>query len=178
MTCVTTVQYSILVNGQESKAINPTSGLREGDPLSPYLFLLCTEGFTLLLKEAESKRAIKGVKVSKGGTSINHLLFAYDCIIFCKPELQQWRALEAILSRHEEASGHKLNLHKTSLYFSSNTKSKVRGELTQVTGARECGDVEKYLGLRTMVGKSKYKAIRGIREKVWQRISSWKNQFL
>ncbi|BBH07102.1 Ribonuclease H-like superfamily protein [Prunus dulcis] len=60
MDCVTTVSYSFLVNGEPTRILYPTRGLRQGDPLSPYLFLLCAEGFTTLLSKAERKGSCKG----------------------------------------------------------------------------------------------------------------------
>lgn len=86
--------------------------------------------------------------------------------------------MEQVLDRYERASGQKLNLHKTSIYFSTNTSEYVREVLKDNIGARVCYDAEKYLGLPTMVGRSKYQAFREIKERVWKRINSWKNQFL
>ena len=60
MVCVKTVTYSILVNGELKGLINPSRGLRQGDPLSPFLFLLCTKGLHGLIKNAASKGDIKG----------------------------------------------------------------------------------------------------------------------
>ena len=61
MMCVTTVEYSVLINGEAKGKINPTRGLRQGDPISPYLFLLCTEGLSAMLKKEERAGKIKGV---------------------------------------------------------------------------------------------------------------------
>lgn len=81
MQCVRSVSYATLINGTPGETITPSRGLRQGDPLSPYLFLICVEGLSSLLQKAESSGIIKGVAVSRGGTRINHLLFANDCII-------------------------------------------------------------------------------------------------
>ena len=63
MKCVSIVSYRIRVNGELSDSFNPERGLRQGDPLSPYLFLLCAEGFSALLSQAEMEGRLKGVKV-------------------------------------------------------------------------------------------------------------------
>lgn len=50
---VTTASYSMLINGERKGFINPSRRIRQGDPLSPYLFLLCAEGLSALLRKAE-----------------------------------------------------------------------------------------------------------------------------
>ena len=78
MMCVTTVTYSVLINGEPKGRITPLRGLRQGDPISPYLFLLCAEGLTAMLKKEEVAGNIKGVAVCKGAPRISHLLFVDD----------------------------------------------------------------------------------------------------
>lgn len=92
--------------------------------------------------------------------------------------MQQWSAVARVLDMYERASGQKLNLQKTSVFFSANICEFVREVLKDLIGARVCGDVEKYLSLPNMVGRSKNQALRGIKERVWKRTNSWKNQFL
>ena len=75
MMCVRTVSYSILINGQPTGKIVPTWGIRQGDPLSPYFFILCAEGLSNLLRMAEQERRLTGLPITKGGTRINHLFF-------------------------------------------------------------------------------------------------------
>ena len=76
MAGVTLVSYSVLLNGAPSSFIKPSRGIRQGDPLSPYLFLLCTEGFLALLRNAAHHRDLHGVCCFQNGPSIAHLLFA------------------------------------------------------------------------------------------------------
>jgi hypothetical protein len=83
MNCVTSVKYSVLINGNPVGNIQPSRGLRQGDPISPYLFLICVEGLSSLIGKAEKKCYISGVPSSPKGPKISHLFFANDCIIFC-----------------------------------------------------------------------------------------------
>ena len=60
MECVSTVSYSILVNGDSYGYIKPSRGLHQGDPLSPYLFLLCAEGFHSLIEKEKTVGTLQG----------------------------------------------------------------------------------------------------------------------
>jgi hypothetical protein len=88
MECITTVSYSILVNGEPHGFIKPSRGLRQGDPLSPFLFLFCAEGFHFLLQKAKSAGELQVVSISRGGPKITHLFFANDSLLFCKATTQ------------------------------------------------------------------------------------------
>lgn len=83
MKCVTSVSYSVLWKGQSSTIFKPQRGLRQGDPLSPFLFLLSTKGFSSILKQAETHGAICGVSVAQNAPFITRLLFAEDSPIVC-----------------------------------------------------------------------------------------------
>ena len=80
MGCVTTPSFSILINGKPYENINPSRGIRQGDPLSSYLFLLCVEGLTSLLTKVEHEGHINGVYVCK----ISNLMFVNDSLLFCR----------------------------------------------------------------------------------------------
>lgn len=75
MRCISSVSYSILFNGFPSQMFLPGRGLRQGDPMSPFLFLICAEGFTALLRDAESRKLINGVKIGRHVPPISHLFF-------------------------------------------------------------------------------------------------------
>lgn len=80
--CVTSVTYSILVNDDRIGPVIPSRGFRLGDPLSPYLFILCAKGLSALIKQAESRGIIHGVEICRRPPIISHLLFADDSFLF------------------------------------------------------------------------------------------------
>ncbi|KAA3486681.1 reverse transcriptase [Gossypium australe] len=82
MHCVSSVSYSVKANNDFSETFSPSRSLRQGDPLSPYLFLICKEGFAMLLKLAKQDRTMAGTKVCCGSPSVTHLFFADDSLVF------------------------------------------------------------------------------------------------
>jgi hypothetical protein len=81
MKCVFSVSYRFKVNGQMTDTVIPGRGLLQGDPISPYLFLLCAEGFSGLLHHVEDVGDIKGFKLAPTDPTVNHLLFADDSLL-------------------------------------------------------------------------------------------------
>ena len=80
MVGVKTVSYSILVNGEPKGMIKPTQGLRQGDPLSPFLFLLCIEGLHDLISQAARQGELHGYSLCKKGPKLTYLFFADDSL--------------------------------------------------------------------------------------------------
>ena len=79
MECISTVSYSILVNGEAKGIIAPSRGLRQGDPLSPFLFLFCVEGLDAILRKSAREGEIEGFSLCRNGPKLTHLFFADDC---------------------------------------------------------------------------------------------------
>jgi hypothetical protein len=86
--------------------------------------------------------------------------------------------LQTFLEKYEEASGQKLNKDKTSIFFSRNTSPEKKEEISRLLGLSATQCYEKYLGLPTMVGSSRYKAFKSIKDRVWSRLNDWKVKFL
>ena len=84
MSCMKSVSYSVLLNRQPVSRIKPSRGLRQGDSLSPYLFLLCALGLQSLIQKAEVNDDIRGVTICRNGPRVSHLFFAYDNVLFCR----------------------------------------------------------------------------------------------
>lgn len=82
MKCIRTVSYSFLHNGEIFVEVKPQRGVRQGDPISPYLYILCAEGLYAIIRPYEITGLIHGCRVARGAPSISHLLFADDCYFF------------------------------------------------------------------------------------------------
>lgn len=89
MSCVTTSSFYVRINGKAYGNTFPSRGLRQGDPLSPYLFLLCEKIFTSLLAKAEEDGWLHGVLICRRAPSISHLLFTDDSLLFCPANQQE-----------------------------------------------------------------------------------------
>ena len=112
--CLQTVHYSILVNRDSIGNISPGKGLRQGDPLSPYLFILCNEGLSIILKYYERRGVIHGVKVCKG-TPILSLVICYQLFLFCKAGKSEATTLKNILDIYGKTSNQLINYQKSEI---------------------------------------------------------------
>ena len=166
MSCVTTPSFSILINGKPFGMIHPSRGIRQGDPLSPYMFLLCAEGFTALLNKAESEGQIKGISICRGAPKVMNLMFADDSLLFCQASRDEGETIAEILQTYERASGQSINLEKSSVYFSSNTSKRQKGQILEALGVQEVDRFESYLGLPTLIGRAKYSTFSFLKDRI------------
>jgi hypothetical protein len=118
MNCVTTVSFTILINGQPTKSFAPKRGLRQGDPLSPYLFIICADVFSSLLTKANHDKLIHGVKIAPRAPEITHLFFADDSLMFCRANEVETKQVKDIISSYQQVSGQMVNFTKSELIFS------------------------------------------------------------
>ncbi|CAL1392116.1 unnamed protein product [Linum trigynum] len=177
MNCVSSVSYAVLVNGHKSNFFNPGRGLRQGDPLSPYLFLLCAEGLSALINKSGKEKKIHGLKICNRAPVVSHLLFADDCIIFARATVEESKKLKEVHEDYEKESGQMVNLDKSEIYFSKNTLNNRRQEICQVLKIKERDKLAKYLGLPTMVGRSKKSVFSNLRDRVRNKLMNWKNRY-
>ena len=114
--------------------IKPSRGLRQGDPLSPYLFLLCALGLQSLLQKAEANDDIRGVAICRNGPRVSHLFFADDSVLFCRATEAECQRILDVLAVYERCSGQKINREKTNIFFSSNTQGQVKFRIQALLG--------------------------------------------
>jgi len=178
MSCVSSISYSILVNVQPTNVITPSRGLRQGDPLSPYLFLICTEGLAALINDAVSKNEIHGVKVSRAAPMVTHLFFADYSLMFTRANLQETQKVLNILNTYEAASGQVVNVDKSEVSYSRNVSENMPNMLQQRFGFKAVETHDPYLGLPTYIGRSKKAVFHNVRDRVWKKLKGWKEKLL
>jgi hypothetical protein len=98
MACVETVDYSVIVNATMTGPIIPGRGMRQRDPRSPYLFIICAEGLFALIKKVEGRCEINGVNICNNAPIISHLLFADDCFMLFRANTNQAQNMKQNLS--------------------------------------------------------------------------------
>ncbi|MCH82815.1 RNA-directed DNA polymerase (Reverse transcriptase), partial [Trifolium medium] len=178
MLCVSSVHYSVLVNHERVGPIIPGRGLRQGDPLSPYLFILVTEGLTALIKKSVARGDIHGIQICRGAPIVSHLLFADDCFLFCRSNLDETKHMMSLLKTYEEASGQEINMTKSEVFFSRNLSMAAQEDLSRIMGVRLVLGTGNYLGLPSMIGRKKRDIFAYIKDRVWKRINSWRGRAL
>jgi hypothetical protein len=159
-------------------AFIPERGLRQGDPLSPYLFILCAEGLSALLRNAEEERSLQGIQLCPEAPKINHLFFADDSLIVMKANVENATKLQQILALYESQSGQMINKEKSSAMFSKGTKPSVKQAVLGVLEIPRESWNERYLGLPVHLGASKKKEFEYLKERIWQKIQGWKERLL
>ena len=105
MSCVSSVFTSILFNGGALEPFFPSRGIRQGDPLSPYLFIICSDFLGKLIEEKCSSNQWTPVKSSKNGLAFSHLMFADDLVLFAKANDTNCHTIRSILNTFFSISG-------------------------------------------------------------------------
>lgn len=96
--CLSSVSYSVLLNGSPHGFIVPSRGLRQGDPLSPFLFVIGMEILSRLLDKAQSLSLVKGFCLSRAGPPTTYLLYADDLLIFGEASIKEAKNIDFCLS--------------------------------------------------------------------------------
>ncbi|XP_024156261.1 uncharacterized protein LOC112164272 [Rosa chinensis] len=178
MATIKSASYSILMNGTPTGFILPTRGIRQGDPLSPYLFILCAEGFSLLISASIQHGTIRGLLMSPTAPIIHHLLFADDCFLFGEASVRECQAFKDLLSIYARASGQRINLQKSSVVFSGSVDLQTRNHLSSILGVTCVKEHGLYLGLPIHVGHNKTTIFSYLKERLTKKLISWRSKIL
>lgn len=127
--CVSTVSYSFLLENEAVGKVIPQRGIRQGDPLSPYIFIIYGEVLSGLCKQAQEVGTLPGIRVSRNNPKLNHFLFTDDTMIFTKSDTHACETLLEILHSYELASGQMINPQKSLISFSRKIPIEIRNRV-------------------------------------------------
>lgn len=146
MCYVSSSQISLLWNGAPLPSFKPGRGLRQGDPKSPYFFVLCMERLSIHIQNLVEPGRWKPLHRTAGGTGISHLFFAGDVLLFCKASVAQVTVLVDALQFLCEGSVLRINVQKSKAITSIGVAPEVRTEIGLRALIPFVNDLGKYLG--------------------------------
>lgn len=145
MSCISSVRYNLLLNGSLCKDFSLSRGLRWGDPLSPYLFILCIEFLTHLLEKEEIESNIQGIRICREAPIVSHILYADDNLIACRANKENSLAVRRTLDTFGLWLGHLTNPDKSHIFFSRSTSKIDKQVIKDIIGFKEIGVNSVYL---------------------------------
>jgi len=173
--CMSSVSYSFLINGEPNGFIKPTRGIRQGDPLSPYIFILCMEVLNQrLLYESNRPKSGLGVKISPQDTKILCLLFVDDCLVFIKADHVNCQQLKLVLGSFCSASSQLINYHKSSLTLSRNASVHQKRVVIAILNVPQRTSFGKYLGCLVFQGLPSQSTFQELISKATAKLEGWK----
>jgi hypothetical protein len=173
MACVTSVRYCVNLNGTLSDSFAPTRGLRQGDPLSPFLFLFVADGLAAILRQKVQVKEVTPVRVCPRAPGISHLLFADDTLLFFRAMAQEANNVKEALAAYAHATGQLINPSKCSILFGEQCPVHIHEEVKEVLEVQNHSFEERYLGLPTPSGRMTKDKFQNLQQKYTKRMVEW-----
>ncbi|PKU67688.1 Putative ribonuclease H protein [Dendrobium catenatum] len=172
--CTSDVHFSICINGVLEGYFNSSSGIRQGCPMSPYLFSIIMDALSIKFDIATTNNSFHGIKA--GSCEVSHLLFADDLLVFGTATTSNAHTINEILSDFAAVSGLKVNPLKSSILISNNTT--VADELCDILNIQQSFSPIKYLGLPMFYKKLKIRDFQPLLQKIATLLEGWKAKTL
>lgn len=174
MFSITSSKLTILWNGESLPSFAPGRGLRQGDPLSPYLFILVMEKLSHMIHSTVDSKLWKPLKLSRGGYALSHLFFADDLMLFAEASSVQMDIIQQLLQQFASQSGLQLNVGKSKLFISKNISDARARALSQQSGIPLTADLGMYLGVPIRHGRNSASSYQYIIDKIRSKLANWK----
>lgn len=176
--CISTPSVQVLVNGFPTNPINSQCGLRQGYPLSPYLFLLCLNVLSKHLSKLQDEKEVMGIKIGRSSPRINHMFFADDNIVFFKANINSCQTIHQLLTNFVRFSRLVKNDNKSQVNFSPNTPAKFVRLMRKILRCKHSTTIGVYLGNCLDGENQKANAFQRIIDMISSRVHGWKRKTL
>lgn len=144
MFCITTSFISIIVNGDTIDYFKPSWGIRQGGPISPYIFILCMERLFRTIDEVVGNKTWNPIGISMTGPKISHLFFDDDLTLLSRADPLSCVTISRILNEFCSNSGQKLNLSKSKVIFSTKCGKETQEICTSILNIQPRNTFGKY----------------------------------
>ncbi|CAN1306590.1 Putative ribonuclease H protein At1g65750 [Linum perenne] len=173
--CIKTVRFSILLNGSPTEHFEPSRGIRQGDPISPFLFIILTNSLSFLLDKGLRDGNLVGLQLNRRCPTLTHVLFADDTIIFGEASAKEAINIRTTMEKYANLTGQTLNNEKSSIMFSRHTPQPLKEIVKGYLGLQTSLPFGKYLGVPSEWGRSKKEVFHYLIERMENLGQSWKS---
>ncbi|KAG8480634.1 hypothetical protein CXB51_025228 [Gossypium anomalum] len=167
------IAQEVLWNGVPTLKFQPTRGVRQGCPLSPYLFILCMEWLSHSIQATIGVGNWSPIRLVRNGPLLSHFFFVDDLILFGHAEEHQAWIIKNILDDFCSYSGHRINKRKTNIFFSKGVNDNLRRSISSFFGFQEVNNLGLYLGVPLFHERVTNNTLRFVVDKVRNKLSSW-----
>ena len=178
MACVSSVTFEVMVNGGKSKSFKPSRRLRQGDPLSSYLFIFGQEVLSRLIDHELKLKNAAGIKTSISGPTISHVMYADDVVLFSKASRKDAASLVKTLEKYCVWSGQSINRNKSGVYFSKYTHSQARRSIKSILQVKSLKKEAVYLGAPMFLSRAPSKDFAFLQDKPEAKLAGWRSKCL
>ena len=177
MNMISSTQFHVLWNGSPLPEVVPSRGLGQGDPLSPYLFILCLEHLSIQLTEAVQEKRFHPISF-RGRVCLSHLFFTDDIFLFTRATARDCRNLGQILSRFCESFGQLMSITKPRVWFSPCIPRCIKEQLARILGLPTTNRIGTYLGTPIFTTRRTASSYQYLVENISKRIEGWQTKYL
>ncbi|XP_038987017.1 uncharacterized protein LOC103701709 [Phoenix dactylifera] len=149
-------------------------GLRQGCPLSPYLFIICSDVLSYALHIACEDQGLAAYSLAPGACPISYLLFADNCLLLARARARDARAFQRVLAEYCAASRQRINFQKSSMHFNPSTERRVRREIRALLGMQEQEGALDYLGVPITGRRLRVAECSTLVQRVQSRLKGWR----
>lgn len=174
MSCISTSSLLVLINEERLNYFLSSRGIRQGDPLSLYIFILCMKYLASLILYVVDAHSWLGIRISRDGPTFSHLFFADDLILFAKATKRNYHTIKNTINNFCSLSRQKINFSKSRIFFSPHTSPNSINATERELGMRACNDFENYLGVPILTSKRNTKAFNFLIDKLRSKLANWK----
>ena len=178
MAFVSSVSFEVVVIGGKSECFKPGRGLRQGDPLSPYLFILGQEVLSRLIENELRLKNVAGIKTNISGPTISHVMYADDVVLFSKASRKDAESLVRTLEKYCRWSGQAINRSKSGVFFSKHTQSQTRRSIKGILQVRNLKKEAVYLGAPMFLSRAPSKDFAYLEDKIEAKLAGWRSKCL
>ena len=178
MSCISSVSSTLLFNGDCLKSFRPSRGIKQEDPLSPYMFIMCMEFLSHLIERKCENKSWIPVKTSRNGLPFSHLFFADDLVFFAHANLENCLAIKDVLSEFCTRSGQTVSKAKSRVYFSPNVDLDQREVFSNILGFTPTSNLGKYLGFPLKHPSNRRQDFSFVLDRVKKKLAGWKANLL